>query len=1004
MNGIAAKKVVATFVEVACLSIAVVLFGAPALSGAEKEAVRWTSSRLKGSPEPPMPYRIKPAYGGMTFDRPVLVEPVPGSNWMIAGEVAGKLVAFEDKDDTAEKIVVGDLKAMHADCTALYGLAFHPDFPKDRRVYVCYVLGGESADGTKLAEFRMTEDMPPRLDLKSERRLLHWKGGGHNGGALAFGPDRMLYITTGDAGPASPPDIHRTGQDVTDFESSVLRIDIENQPDGKPYTVPADNPFVSVPDVRPEIWAYGFRNPWKITFDKKTGDMWIGDVGWELWELVFRVVKGGNYGWAAVEGRQPVLKGVSTGPAPIRPPTIDHPHSEAASITGGYVLRDQGHKELEGAYVYGDYQSGYVWAAKFDGVQVTKLEKIAETGLRLVSFGLDHAGELLLVEHERTNGIFRLEKVPDAELARDSAAFPQKLSETGLFEDVRQTIPAAGVRPYSVNVEVWADGATATRHMAIPPGANAEIDPTTGRWRLPDGSALARTVSLKTADSEVPRKMETQVLLKQEGAWAAYSYLWNDEGTDATLAPAQGASIPVSLRDETLDGEKYASRYRVAARSECALCHNPWVESKTTVYGRQSASPLGLIRAQLDHPDTARHENYSDLLAWATSKPAEIQPPDPALILFDVHEKSASPERRTRSWLAVHCSQCHDFNAGGAATIVLDPWAKTDAMRLLNVKPQQGDMGLGPNGFLVKPGSPESSVLFARIAKAGSGHMPRLGSREIDRTGVELVASWIEALDQPTFSGKSPIVEDGARRIAKRFKTIACNDAAGMSEARVLVRDALQSPAGALALSRAELAGMSPELRKIVREEVAITKDPIIREFVERLLPRSARIERLGDGFSFDEVLSLHGDSQRGETLFFASTGPNCASCHTVGNRGRNVGPALDGIGTKYDRASLLKHLVEPSLAVEPKWLPATVATHDGRVLSGLKETLPDGRVKIADLKGDTFLKPDEIEKIDQSVVSLMPAGLLRDLTAEQAADLIAYLTSLNSPRPGTDR
>ncbi len=979
------------FVEASCLSLVLTLFAPFSAPAADAPPVRWSTSRLKGTPEPPMPYRIKSAYGGMTFDRPVIIEPVPGSNWMIVCEVAGKLVAFEDRDDVKDKTVVGDLKALHADCTALYGLAFHPDFPKDRRVYICYVLGGESPDGTKLSEFRMTADSPPRLDLKSERRLLKWRGGGHNGGALAFGPDRMLYITTGDAGPASPPDIHRTGQDVTDFESSVLRIDIENRSDGKEYAVPSDNPFVGLPNVRPEIWSYGFRNPWKITFDKKTGDLWIGDVGWELWELVYRVVKGGNYGWAAVEGRQPVLKGVSTGPAPIRPPTIDHPHSEAASITGGYVLRNQNLKDLEGSYVYGDYQSGYVWAAKFDGVQVTKLDKIAETGLRLVSFGLDHAGELLLVEHERSNGIFRLEQVPKAELAGSSATFPQNLSETGLFEELKSLKPAAGVRPYDVNVPLWADNATAVRHMAVPPGANAEIDSNTGRWRLPDGSVAARTVSLKTADSPAPRRMETQILLKQEGAWAAYSYIWNAEGTDAKLAPPEGASIPVTLVDETLDGEKFASRYRVAARSECALCHNPWVEAKTTVYGRQSASPLGLLRAQLDHPDPARHEKYRDLLTWATGKPAEIKAPDPDRTLFDVHEKTVSPERRARSWLAVHCSQCHDFNAGGAATIVLDPWAKPDALRLLNVKPQQGDMGLGQDAFLVKPGVPESSVLFGRIAKAGSGHMPRLGSREIDRSGVELVASWIESIE--------PSTRVNSKNVAKLLVSKAV-DSKSAEETRKLVSEALGTPSGALAVSRAELAGLHQDVRKIVREEAAKVTDPAIRDYVERLLPRSARIERLGDGFSFDEVLSLTSDAQRGETLFFAETGPNCASCHAVADRGRNVGPALDGIGVKYDRSALLRHLVEPSLAVEPKWLPVTVATHDGRVLAGLKETQTDGRVKILDAKGETILKPDEIERIDQGVVSLMPVGLLRDLTAQQAADLVAYLASLNRPKP----
>ncbi|MFM7128169.1 MAG: c-type cytochrome, partial [bacterium] len=190
----------------------------------------------------------------------------------------------------------------------------------------------------------------------------------------------------------------------------------------------------------------------------------------------------------------------------------------------------------------------------------------------------------------------------------------------------------------------------------------------------------------------------------------------------------------------------------------------------------------------------------------------------------------------------------------------------------------------------------------------------------------------------------------------------------------------------------------SPQVKKLVADKISPATRPEIREFLERFLPRSARIERLGDGFSPDEVLSLSGDAGRGADLFFANSGPNCVSCHAVGGKGRQVGPDLDGIGKKYDRATLLKHLVEPSWAIEPQYRLHNIATKDGRVFSGIRQTLPDGSVKVTDAKADTLLKADEVDSSQPSVLSLMPAGILRDLTAEQAADLLAYLAGLNKP------
>ena len=251
-----------------------------------------------------------------------------------------------------------DVGKLHSDVSALYGLVFHPQFAENRYVYLCYVRKNDLPDGSVVSRFTVSRTDPPVIDPKSEQVILTFWSGGHNGGCLVFGKDGYLYISTGDGAGPSPPDTKMTGQDCSDLLSSILRIDVDHHEPGKSYSIPADNPFLSISGVRPEIWAFGFRNPWKMSIDRATGELWVGDVGWELWELVDKVERGGNYGWSVVEGPQPVHVEARRGPAPISPTTKVHPHSEAASITGGYVYRGPSLPELSGAYIYGDYQTG----------------------------------------------------------------------------------------------------------------------------------------------------------------------------------------------------------------------------------------------------------------------------------------------------------------------------------------------------------------------------------------------------------------------------------------------------------------------------------------------------------------------------------------------------------------------------------------------------------------------------------------------------------------------
>ena len=397
-----------------------------------------------------------------------------------------------------------------------------------------------------------------------------------------------------------------------------------------------------MPGVRPEIWAFGFRNPWKMSFDRPTGDLWVGDVGWELWELVFKVKRGGNYGWSVMEGPQPVNVEAHRGPTPILPPIKVHPHSEAASITGGYVYHGTRLPELAGAYIYGDYQSGMIWGLRNQGETVTWQRELARTPLHLVAFGESHDGELYLLDHDRTQQIYRL--VPNT-TARTTNDFPRRLSQTGLFHSTRDHQPAAGVVPYSINAPLWSDGMTAERFLAVPGEGRIERDKQ-GIWRFPAGSVLGRTVSIEREPGKRTsrQRVETQILHLEADAWRPYSYVWNDDQTDAVLIGAEGTSRTIAVK--TPDGRRDVN-YRVPARTECGSCHNPWVEKRTTMFGVQSASPLGVNTPQLNRKSGDGREPANQLARWHQMGLLAWTPDLAALPkLVDPYDESADLDRR----------------------------------------------------------------------------------------------------------------------------------------------------------------------------------------------------------------------------------------------------------------------------------------------------------------------------------------------------------------------
>src|SRR5688572_21311848 len=391
----------------------------------------WLSSRITDSPEPPAPFVTERVFPKLKFREPVELSPMPGTDRLILVEREAKIFSFSNDPACEKPDLFVNMKDLSKEIYETYSMAFHPGFRTNRYVFIFYILKSGLPDGTHISRFNVKDTDPPTVDLSTEKLLITWLSGGHNGGCIRFGPDGYMYLAAGDATVPSPPDLLDTGQDLSDLLGSILRIDVDREDPGKPYRIPPDNPFINTPRARPEIWAYGFRNPWRMSFDP-AGNLWAGDVGWELWEMIYRIERGGNYGWSLMEGTHIVRPGSKVGPTPILPPVIEHPHSEAASITGGYVYRGTRLSELKGAYIYGDYETGKIWELWHDGRRVTKSRELADTPFKIISFGEDHAGELYILDYAGT--IHRLTRNPAAGKPSD---FPRKLSETGLFASVR---------------------------------------------------------------------------------------------------------------------------------------------------------------------------------------------------------------------------------------------------------------------------------------------------------------------------------------------------------------------------------------------------------------------------------------------------------------------------------------------------------------------------------------------------------------------------------------
>jgi glucose/arabinose dehydrogenase len=754
-----------------------------------------TTSRVVGYPDPPLPYRVVRTYPNLKINFPIAVARQPGSDRLILiGQTSpyATTTIWRMKDDPKtselEKLLVQDAVS--------YSICFHPDFLNNGYIYLGCNGPSSASSGnrkSKVLRYTMNPKPPYTLDPKSEQVIIEWLSDGHNGAAMCFGHDGMFYVTSGDG--TSDSDTNVVGQDMSSLLAKVVRIDVDHPDPGKMYSVPKDNPFVNLKGARPEIWAYGVRNPWRMTVDEKTGHIWMAQNGQDLWEQAYLIEKGANYGWSVMEGSHPFYLKRKPGPTPFVKPTVEHPHSEARSLTGGIVYYGKKFPELEGAYIYGDYSTGKIWGVRHDGKKILWHKELADTRLQITGFGTDTKGEILIADHRGISAdptsrdrqgaggtLYTFEPTPKP----GPSTFPRKLSNSGLFRSVKGHVMEPALIPYSVNAPLWGDGAFKKRWIALP-GADPKIDFTTWRgWNFPDGTVLVKSFGLEMEEGNPAsgRWIETRFLTNQKGEWFGYSYAWNDEQTEGHLVEAKGADRTVKIKVPR--SAQYPEGVRVQtwhfpSRTECMVCHSRAANyvlgltelqmNKVHHYGQVADNQLrvlehlGLLRVNwADEVRTALREELKskgksekeieDYMTKQTATRDQRDPKISSLLSFppekyrrlaDPYDAKSDLTLRARSYLHANCAQCHVEAGGGNAQIDLEFTTKLDLMRLINVKPQHHTFDL-PHARLISPGHPERSVLLYRMSHRKEGHMPPLATSMVDEPAVEMLREWIRRM------------------------------------------------------------------------------------------------------------------------------------------------------------------------------------------------------------------------------------------------------------------
>ncbi|MBN1783062.1 PQQ-dependent sugar dehydrogenase [bacterium] len=704
------------------------------------ERVPNTDFQVTTSGGPLSPMLLEQVFKNFTFENTIfLTNAGDGTNRIFVVEKRGRIWVFENDPEVTEKIlflnITGPVNSEPNEA-GLLGLAFHPDYANNGKFYVYYTYWDLYS---RIAEYTVSSD-PNVADGLSEREILSirqpfWN---HNGGMIAFGPDGYLYISFGDGGSGGDP--LGSGQSRATLLGKILRIDVNQAQPGMPYAVPPDNPFYgNTQNWRQEIWAFGFRNVWRFSFDRETGDLWAGDVGQNKYEEIDFVVKGGNYGWNTMEGKHCYNPPSGCSATGLILPVEEYEHNIGRSVTGGYVYRGTRLLGLYGTYLYGDYVTRWIWGIRYENGVKLENTLIGQCPSSITSFGEDESGDVYVVGQDG-----RIYRFQEQETQPSPGTVPLTISGSGLYRDMETLTPAEGLLQYEVNSPLWSDGASKTRFIALP-GTEQIGFSADSAWTFPENGVLVKNffLDLEEGHPETRRIVETRFLIRHnyDAAWDGFSYAWRDDGSDADLLDS---SLVKSFLIQKKDGRMEEQLWYYPSRSDCQTCHTPaagWALSTRTAQLNRDYTYPSAVDNQL------RSLNHIALFT-------EDIGDDPALYprLVNPADTTADLTLRVRSYLDANCSNCHRQGGTGRTNMNLRYDIETDDMHILDIPAELSDLGV-PGAKRVASGAPDSSVLFLRMMDTGEFRMPQLATFLVDSQAVSLVEKWILSMGDTATSG-----------------------------------------------------------------------------------------------------------------------------------------------------------------------------------------------------------------------------------------------------------